>query len=685
VTAPLRVLHLEDSQRDAEVVEHKLEAEGVACDIVRAHDGPSFEAALAREAFDLVFTDYNLPGYDGIAALKQAIERQPDAPVIIISGVIGEDEAVKCLHLGATDYLLKGHLGRLGTAVRRAVGEAEARQKRQHTERALVQRERSLRENETRTNFALAAAGMGVWEIDFATNQLTWSDTMAPVFGLAPDQAPRTTQEYFQLIHGDDRQGVEAAVARAIAGERDYAGEFRTVWPDGGTHWVQGCAQVSYEADGTPHRLLGIGIDVTARKLLEERLEQAQQLEARISKQQLQAKDQFFSHVSHELRTPLAAIDWFATNLSEGLLGEVTAEQGEHLDTIVQNVKQLERMIDDFLDLSRVDTGRLSISSCQMAISCVVDDAMSTCRTKPLAAGVMLAAEIQPDVPPVWADPGRTRQVLINLIDNAIKFTPAGGTVSVRVQIADDPDFVCVSVADTGCGISMENRDRVFERLFQERGGPEASRTGLGLGLFISKELVTLQGGRIWIESAADRGSTFMFTIPVFSVRQILAPVLSARHLEAGTVTVITVETFPGDETAEAKAQRLRETRRLLNASVIGGQDVVLPRMFGPASSEPFFMVVSTDEAGDETILRSIQEQLARAPLASVRRAPIVSKTLIAYPKPAECGLGKSVTHLVTCLTELVTRGGWGAVPGVECAGASSASSLTASQGVISR
>jgi PAS domain S-box-containing protein len=660
------VLHLEDSTRDAELVESKLDVEGVACEIVRADDRPSFEAALAREAFDLVFTDYNLPGYDGIAALKQVIEKQPDAPVIIISGSLGEDEAVKCLHLGATDYLLKSHLGRLGTAVRRAVREADARRKRQHTECALVQREQSLRENETRTNFALAAAGMGVWEIEFATNQLTWSDTMAPLFGLASGQAPRTTEEYFQLVHRDDRHDVEASVGRAIAGERDYAGEFRTIWPDGSTHWVQGRAQVSYETDGTPHRLLGVAIDITVRKLLEGRLEEAQRTEVRISKEQLQAKDQFFSHVSHELRTPLAAIDWFATNLSEGLLGEMTLEQGEHLDTIVSNVKQLERMIDDFLDLSRVDAGKLSISSCQMAVASIVDEALSTCRAKTRAAALSLEAEIGPDVPLVWADPDRTRQVLINLIDNAIKFTPPGGTVSVSVQVADDPDFVCVSVADSGCGITMENRDRVFERLFQELGGLDASRKGLGLGLFISKELVTLQGGRIWVESEIGRGATFSFTVPVFSLRRILAPVLSARHLEAGTMTVITVEMSPGHETADAKDQRLRETRRVMNASVIAGQDLVLPRIFGPASPEPFFIVASTDESGADVIVRRIQEQLESAARGDVRRSPMVSTIVIEYPKPAECGLEQSITHLVNRLTDLVTPGDRGSHDGIE-------------------
>src|ERR1700674_2633322 len=132
MTRPLRVLHLEDSPRDAEMIRHKLDVEGVSCDILLANSQDSFEAALTRESFDLIISDYNLPGYDGITALKHAQETQPDVPVILISGTVGEEEAVRCLHIGATDYLLKARLDRLVPAVQRALREAETRRTRRH-------------------------------------------------------------------------------------------------------------------------------------------------------------------------------------------------------------------------------------------------------------------------------------------------------------------------------------------------------------------------------------------------------------------------------------------------------------------------------------------------------------------------------------------------------------------------
>ena len=139
--SPLRVLHLEDSPWDAELIRRKLDVEGISCDILVADNQDSFEAALTREAFDLILSDYNLPGYDGVTALKRAQATQRDVPVILISGTVGEEDAVKVLHIGATDYLLKDRLDRLVPAVQRALQEAETRRTRKRAEAALWQSE----------------------------------------------------------------------------------------------------------------------------------------------------------------------------------------------------------------------------------------------------------------------------------------------------------------------------------------------------------------------------------------------------------------------------------------------------------------------------------------------------------------------------------------------------------------
>ena len=137
----LRVLHLEDSPRDAELVRHRLESDGVSCDIRVVTGKAGFESALAGASFDLIISDYNLPGYDGITALKQAQAIQPDVPVILVSGTVSEEQAVSCLQIGATDYLLKDRLDRLAPAVRRAIQEAQTRLTRRRAEVALAESE----------------------------------------------------------------------------------------------------------------------------------------------------------------------------------------------------------------------------------------------------------------------------------------------------------------------------------------------------------------------------------------------------------------------------------------------------------------------------------------------------------------------------------------------------------------
>ncbi|MEO7973189.1 MAG: response regulator, partial [Thermoanaerobaculia bacterium] len=141
MTRPLRVLHLEDNPRDAASIRDRLEADGVVCDIRLTKDRAGFESALAQETFDLIISDFNLRGYDGISALKEVLASQPDVPVILVSGTVSEEEAVRCLQIGATDYLIKSRLERLAPAVERAIQEAETRLVRKRAEAALLQSE----------------------------------------------------------------------------------------------------------------------------------------------------------------------------------------------------------------------------------------------------------------------------------------------------------------------------------------------------------------------------------------------------------------------------------------------------------------------------------------------------------------------------------------------------------------
>ena len=364
--------------------------------------------------------------------------------------------------------------------------------------------------------------------------------------------------------------------------------------------------------------------DVTDRKRIAIVLE-----EARHERTLLQEK--FLSHVSHELRTPLTAIYFFMTNVLDGVLGDLTPGQREHLTFALDNVNQLKDMVSDLLDITRVETHKLIVEPRQASPVKLIAEAISTCGTNAATKNISLRFQAAPDLPFVWADPVRVRQILINLIDNGIKFTPESGTLTVACRrFAEDDGFVCLAVSDTGCGISPENREMVFDRLAQIKTGSAASRSGLGLGLFIARELVIRHGGRIWVESQQGHGSTFYFTLPVFSLAKLCSPIFTVPNLEAGSVTLIAVDVIPVEGTVHADIEL--EIRRVLERCIHPGQDVLLPSMSGAEPVQTFFIVACTNPRGFEVIANRIGRELRTFDKDSRLKPVISSTTLLVAP-----------------------------------------------------
>ena len=230
---------------------------------------------------------------------------------------------------------------------------------------------------------------------------------------------------------------------------------------------------------------------------------------------QLKTKDDFLSHVSHELRAPAASILAFACLMIDGLAGEVNAQQMEYLGIVVKNVEHLRAMIEDLLEATRLGSGKMSILTDDIFVAEAVDYAVNTVSSSAAKKSVHLTAEISSHLPSCRVDATRLRQTLTILLDNAVKFTPVGGSVTVRARVFErDVSFLLLEVADTGCGIAQEKLASVFERLYQ-CAAPEERGRGLGLGLHIAQELVRRQGGELWVDSVAGVGSTFRFTVPL--------------------------------------------------------------------------------------------------------------------------------------------------------------------------
>jgi PAS domain S-box-containing protein len=327
-------------------------------------------------------------------------------------------------------------------------------------------------------------------------------------------------------------------------------------------------------------------------------------------RRQIEAKDQFISHISHELRSPLAAIHQFLTILEDGLAGPLLPEQREYLGIALRNVMQLRGMIDELLDMTRATAGTLSLEPSRLDLTTVVSETVRTFEPRASDRGLMLHAVMASPLPDIWADSGRIRQILSNLVDNAIKFTSPGGRITVAVDMArDDPEFVRISVTDTGCGIAPDAIGRVFEPFHQEPS--EAARQGLGLGLAICRELVTRQGGRIWVESKQGRGSVFMFTVPSYSLRRILMPFADG----GGTVVAVDIHHRPtpgAPDGGRLGANRLSEARSVIERTLRRDVDRLLPMLETDAGATVFV------RCGGETGASAAVSERLRSALAAV-------------------------------------------------------------------
>jgi signal transduction histidine kinase len=228
-------------------------------------------------------------------------------------------------------------------------------------------------------------------------------------------------------------------------------------------------------------------------------------------------KSEFLANMSHELRTPLNAIIGFSQVLRDGLFGEVNAKQEEYLEDILTSANHLLALINDVLDLSKVEAGQVQLELAPFSLEDALERGVSMVREQATKGGVQVTLHANDGVDILTGDERRVRQVVFNLLSNAVKFTPAGGLVDVSAVRANGE--VRVSVADTGPGIAADDLDRIFEEFQQTESGAR-QHEGTGLGLALSRRFVEMHGGRIWCDSEVGKGSTFVFTLPAGAVER---------------------------------------------------------------------------------------------------------------------------------------------------------------------
>jgi PAS domain S-box-containing protein len=305
--------------------------------------------------------------------------------------------------------------------------------------------------------------------------------------------------ERFRSTHRGHVHGFGAAHGRArLMGERQEISGLRK----SGEEFPAEASIQRMEIDGK-NIYAAVLRDVSARYRAEEALRQA-----------IRARDDMMGIVSHDLRNPASAVKMLARSiLAEAReRNDIPADVVERVEVTLQAAAQIDSLIQDLLDVTRLEAGRLSVAPRNVAPLPLVEAALYSMRTLAESSGVALAATYEEELPMVYADPERVTQLLSNLVGNALKFTPAGGQVEVRVQPYGEG--VLVSVVDTGDGIPADQLPHVFERFFQVSSPRMGSRHGAGLGLPIARGIVEAHGGTIWIESADGRGTTVRFTLP---------------------------------------------------------------------------------------------------------------------------------------------------------------------------
>ena len=515
------------------MIRDRLDAAGVLCVIHVADGKASFEAALAAERFDLIISDYDLPGYDGVTALARAQAAQPDVPVILVSGTVVEEQAVACLQKGATDYLLKGHLERLVPAVQRALVEAETRRSRKAAEEA-------LRLAEARMRFTLESAHVGVWDMDYATGALHWSEVMEAQYGLEPGTFGGTFPAFVERVHPDDRRALLATIEHAVRSGTDFSVLHRALMPDGTVRWLSGTGRVVLGDDGTARRAVGISQDVTERRMLEDQYRQAQKMEA---------MGRLAAGVAHDFNNLLTVILGFCELLLEDLAPGDRRQLG--IGQIQKAGLQAAAMTRQLLTFSRKEI----IEPTLLDLNAIVTD-MQALLARLIGEDVHVVLALEPALALVKADRGQVEQIILNLSVNARDAMPKGGTLSIATanlafaqcpvnslfQIKPGP-CVSLTVTDTGTGITPEVLARLFEPFFTTKGVGK----GTGLGLATVHGIITRSGGSVTVDSEVGRGTSFIVHFPKADAEQpAVAASAAVTRPSRGVQTVLVVEDADG-------------------------------------------------------------------------------------------------------------------------------------------
>ncbi len=390
------------------------------------------------------------------------------------------------------------------------------------------QAEEALKASEEKYRSIIESIEEGYFELDLAGNVIFCNDSLCSIVGYAREDllgmnnrdytAPETAQKMYKIFSEVYRTGISAR-----------SSDFEVIRKNGDTIFIEISASLVRDSSGTPVGFRGVLRDVTDRKQHEIELQKSKEAAETANR----AKSDFLANMSHELRTPLHHIMGFTELVVTKCFGELNEVQEEHLNDVLQSSKHLLSLINDVLDLSKIEGGKMEINLSEVHVERLIEQSLLMFKEKAMKHRINLSIDAEGIPPFINADERKLKQIIYNLLSNAIKFTPDGGTIRLNARQVDPralahrkigeghPDgnghrYIEFAIVDTGIGITPENQERIFGRFERVDESMNRRYEGTGLGLALSKDLVELHGGKIWVESEGEgKGSAFHFVLPL--------------------------------------------------------------------------------------------------------------------------------------------------------------------------
>jgi PAS domain S-box-containing protein len=500
-----RILIIDDEKIDAMMISRAIKGMEIPSITKHASLGKEGLKMIEEEHFDCIITDFRMPDMDGIHLVKCLREKGIQTPIIFVTSHGDEHVATEVLRSGANDYMIKDAISteNLSLSLGNVIRNHEAEQQRQKMQEALHTSEARLRE-------AQKLAKMGNLEIDVATKEVIWSEEAYHIFGMDPLRKNATYKAFLKIIHSDDVNMVLQHINDCINHGRTSNVDFKVKLETNEIKFINGRITPVVDDNGNVYRLLGTIQDITDRKVIEKQIVKAKE----VAEAAVYVRERFMANISHEIRTPMNGI----LGLTNILLDmEKNEEKYGYLKAIKSSADNLLVIINDLLDFSKIESGRMTFESISFDLKDLLRSMSAILEIKAKEKNVSLEVDLDNKIPDfVMGDTVRLNQIVVNLVGNAIKFTDKG-SVKIAVKLLEEQEEeirLQFDVIDTGIGISEDKLGFIFESFAQANIDTERKFGGTGLGLAICKQLCELQNGRIWVESEEGKGSVFSFILP---------------------------------------------------------------------------------------------------------------------------------------------------------------------------